>query len=1465
MTSQVRLCYSRAVTGLPPPRALGIAATSSEAESCARFLAAIPRGFGLSYLVAGGLGQAELALHMSLPIRTLEEQDSTVIEADTVYLVPSAAQVTIEATRIRTRRATHAAVPVAAADDLFVAVAQRFGDRSLGLVMNIAELAPWQGLEAIERSGGLTLAIASDAAEPSDHGASLIDHYLPDDRLADELIAHIARERVEDPVAAAAKLAEDVDACMPQICDALLRITGQDFRHYKRSTLVRRTVRRLQVLRLTSAGSYVARLADDRGECERLFRDLLINVTAFFRDPDAFEALATLVIRPLLERDPPQPLRIWVPGCATGEEAYSIAMLVLEQAEARGVLRALDLQLFATDLDEVALAAARQGMYPPGIASEVGPRRLEKFFTQRGQHYQVTPELRERVLFSLHNLINDPPFSKVDLISCRNLLIYLGSHLQEKLVPLFHYALSPGGYLFLGPSESLEGHRELFRTVDQKHRISQRLPTVIRSSPGLTGRYGPFTHLRIPQAASTTTDTDLYLVMQRIVLDEFAPKAAVVDDDGHVVCASGNLEKYVAVEGGPFQNSITRLVRPDLRVPLRGVLREAAEIKRKVVSGELALSVQGGVQRVSITAQPMPQLGDQRGLYLVVFSDIGEVMREDAASPANPDAVAASLIERLERDLHATRRDLESSVQDLEAANEELQSSNEELQSSNEELQSANEELETSKEELRTTNTALVAANEDLENLMASTRIATIFLDENRALRRFTPDVTEIYNVRPTDIGRPLEHYTHRARSMPPLPAFDDPRRQQEPIEDEVELEDGRCFLRMVSPYRTTSGDLHGLVLTFLDITQRRRAAHEMQRLARDLAHTVEEMQTLLAVLPVGIGIAHDAECRRISVNPAFAEMLGIPSDANASLSAPETDRPTSFQVVAGGRELPADELPLQIAARTGQTLRGTVADVVRADGVVLHLLEYAAPLFDDTGRPRGSVGAFIDVTEQRATLAALERRERELRSLADNIPDVLLRYDRALRHTFVNRSAEVLLGRTATELLGTHVRELPIVEPVRERMEHALHEVFEVQRAVTTDYALADRGAARSFVSLIVPEHGAGGGVESALNVMHDRTAERLANEALREADHRKDEFLAMLAHELRNPLAPLRSGQELLQQLPPEDPRRQRITEVMGRQLAHITRLVDDLLDVSRISRGKLELKREIVDLQSIIGIAVDSARPLIDEARHELVISLPERPILLDADPARLTQLFGNLLTNAAKYTAPGGTLRVEVTVGTARVEVSITDTGYGIQPEQLPRLFEMFTQVTHTKARAQGGLGIGLALVRRLAELHGGTVTARSPGLDRGSTFSVDLPLHAGPRRTALEVAARTDSATRQPQRVLVIDDNHDAAEMIAELLGARGHEVQFVTTGEAGLAIAPMFMPDVVLLDIGLPDVSGYDVGQRLRELLASAPLRIVALTGWGAPRDQERSRRAGFDHHLTKPVSLDALLRLVEG
>ena len=520
-------------------------------------------------------------------------------------------------------------------------------------------------------------------------------------------------------------------------------------------------------------------------------------------------------------------------------------------------------------------------------------------------------------------------------------------------------------------------------------------------------------------------------------------------------------------------------------------------------------------------------------------------------------------------------------------------------------------------------------------------------------------------------------------------------------------------------------------------------------------------------------------------------------------------------------------------------------------------------PLREANGEVSGILVHGLDRTEHFKATESLGRQERELRSLADNTPDVLTRFNKQRHHIFVNRAIMTVTGLPASDFIGKTSREVGIPEHLCVQWERALNAVFNTAKDQSLEFSFDTPLGIRHYASDLVPEFNADGEVETVLGVTHDITDRRVFEERLLEQDVRKDLFLATLAHELRNPLAPIRSGLQLLKLSQKADVAA-RTLPVMERQLGQLVRLIDDLLDVSRISTGKIVLKRERIGFQDVATAALEASRPMIDAAGHSLSIDWPDELIWLDVDPTRTTQILSNLLTNSAKYMSPGGQIKFSAQQLGGSIVISVRDTGMGIPADMLPTVFDMFTQINRTLDRAQGGLGIGLSLVKTLVEMHGGSVQAASGGIDLGSEFTVTLPTASAPTSVAPPAPAEDVAVSAiTAHRILVVDDNVDAAETMAMLLEFSGHEVRTAFGGQAALDLARLFRPQVVFLDIGLPGMNGYEVAQRLLADPATAATRLIALTGWGTEDDILKSKMVGFHAHLTKPVdpyALEALL-----
>ncbi|MBS2036273.1 PAS domain S-box protein [bacterium] len=628
----------------------------------------------------------------------------------------------------------------------------------------------------------------------------------------------------------------EIEDRLPEICDLLQQSTGHDFRHYRQAFVVRRIERRMGFTHVQQVQDYLDLIRAHSDELQLLFQDLLVGVTQFFRDADSWEALKA----PLLEMlRAGNGLRIWSAGCATGEEAYSIAMLVLELLRTND-LKA-DVKVLATDIDEEALSVARAGLYPTHIKNQVSVERLSSFFSSTGEGYRIDREVRQICQFSQHNLVTDPPFVEIDLVLCRNVLIYLSPALQQKLVPLFHYALRGGGYLLLGNAETLGDSSALYQLSSEQARLYRRLEAASSVSIGT-----PDLFVR-SLMRNTHRDVDLTRLVTGILADEFTPRALVVNREGAILWSSGRLEHLFRLPEGNFQNQVFQLARKGLRNLLRSALLQATREQRTILQSGIRIEAgeEGPACLLDLTVQPMPELGSHSGLYLLVFQD------RPLTVVSNPDYPAPDgRLFEVERELARVSDELDRAVQELESANEELKSSNEELWAMNEELRVTNEELEKSRADVESKNKQLSRANLDLSHLLTATNIPTIFLDFEQRLLRYTPSATRFYPFNETDLGRPIHQIRDLALSMPPVPTH-----LEQDQEDEVEMPDGSSFVRKVLAFRDYSGHELGTVITFSDVTELRRSRTRLDESLRELEAVYQHAPIALAVVDRDLSI----------------------------------------------------------------------------------------------------------------------------------------------------------------------------------------------------------------------------------------------------------------------------------------------------------------------------------------------------------------------------------------------------------------------------------------------------------------------------------------------------------------------------------------------------------------------------------------------------------------------------------
>ncbi|PQO43668.1 chemotaxis protein CheB [Blastopirellula marina] len=1305
---------------------VGLGASAGGLEALEVFFANMPTDSGMAFIVVQHLSpdfksvmDELLARQTSIPIHRVT--DGVEVKPNSIYLIPPKKEMIIANGKLLLSDKDPDSGLTLPIDIFFRSLAQDCGPRSIGVVLSGTGSDGSRGIREIHESGGLAIAQEAESAKFDGMPKSAVetgevDLVLPPDQIPSALLAYVRHHSVDDSTPALPPTGQ----ATPEGFDAIFQLlrTNYDinFSFYKRSTVTRRVQRRLLMSQITDLEEYVERLRTDPQELNRLYKDLLIGVTKFFRDGDAFDRLRHEVLPPLVKKVPDDgELRIWVAGCATGEEAYSIAILVQEVMEELKHL--VSVKIFATDVHRASLEFASIGIYSESSVSEVMPSRLERFFTRVKDGYRVSQELRQMIVFAPHNVIKDAPFTKIDLITCRNLLIYLESLAQKKAISLFHFALNTGGVMTMGPSESPGELAEEFDPIDERWKIfrkrrDKRLPPDMRLplSSGYTKPHG-VSRINLTSTGTLPPDGPLLRAYDELLKD-YAPPSLLVNDRRELIQSFGGGSEYLKLRDGRPTQDFIDLVVPDLRIPVTTAIQQASKKQAGVRFNSIRVHTGANRQTVNLAVKPLQDRQSGGEFYLITFQPLESVPLVDGEGDTSLgiDEASRDQITALEGELRYTQENLQATVEEMETSNEELQATNEELVASNEELQSTNEELHSVNEELYTVNAEyqkkiveLTEMTADLDSLLHSTELGVIFLDSDLCIRKFTPRIGDAFRLVPSDVGRRIDSFSHNIRHASLTQDLKKVLATGETFEKEVQTSESQTLLMRILPYRPNA-KVQGVVLTLIDISRLKQAEAESRHMSKVFVDAAEPI------------IVEDLEGRVTDLNAEAERVYGY---KRAELIG------ESYEVMVPPEErLRCQELRQRCLEKGGVRNVETVKQ--NRQGKKFPVLLTLSVLMDEEGQPMAIASSAKDITDR----------------------------------------------------------------------------------------------------------------------VIAEKAAQTAANN--------RDQFLAMLSHELRNPLGATLTATYVLDLEPNLSPNVREVCDVIQRQTLQAARLLDDLLDVSRVTRGKIEIRPQTVDLRHLVDDVKQAVSPLIQSRRHNLIIEVPDVPILVEGDPTRLLQIQENLLANAARYTAPGGEIRFSLAREDGEAVNRVRDNGSGIPPHMLDRIFELFVQSDDTLDRTDGGMGLGLTLVKTLVELHGGRVTAHSDGPGQGSEFVLRLPLLTDGRA----ISHNGDGEPKvghQQRRIVLIEDNKDCREMLETMLRLDGHEVVTAKDGNQGLDLILHQRPDVAIVDIGLPQLDGYQVARSVREQLGPS-IYLIALTGYGRSEDRDKVRQAGFNVHLVKPL-----------
>jgi two-component system CheB/CheR fusion protein len=959
---------------------IGLGGSAGSLEAFKTFFTAMPSDSGAAFVVIQHLAPTHESLLAELlaqqtRMRVIQARDAMPVETNSVYVIPPNQYIAIRGGVLRlTEPVKHDGVKMPI-DFFFRSLSEDRRERAMSVLFSGAGSDGTLGVRAVRGTGGLVIAQDPRTAQFADMPRSaiatgLVDFVLSPDRMPETLLNYLRHPYVRGGEPADAVEVEGRPGSLQDILALVLARQGHDFRCYKRNTVLRRIERRMGLRGLPELAPYYALLRQDPVEVKELFKDLLINVTSFFRDAEAFEEFRQKAVAPLIDtKQSDDPLRVWVPGCSSGEEAYSLGMLLLEEMAASG--KNCLLQIFATDIDEEALESARNGIYPESIAVDVRPERLSRFFVRGDRGYQVSESLRKSVTFAVQSIVADPPFSKMDIISCRNLLIYLDTDTQTRLMPLFNFALNPGGYLFLGKSEGISGQNDLFEIVSKKARIFRQLVParpIVLDIPILPGRkmvMTPPAHAAIKPQASALADT-----IRQALLNHFAAAVVLVDRKGQILRFHGQTARYLNMPAAEPNLNLLEIAKEGLSAKLRLAMHNAVHDGGACTLDSVRVTRDKDGPFVRITVAPASQPGGAEPLLAVIFEDVDRPLSPVSEKIRGDEC--ETVVRQLEDELTAAQQELQATIEELQAANEELRVSNEEVVSTNEELQSTVEELETSKEELQSVNEELTTvntelqdkiqrldeANSDLDNLLKSTEIATLFLDRELRIKLFTPAATRVVKLILSDTGRPISDLSLNFTGYD-LPS--DARAVVSGggvIEREVRHTAGSQYLVRLMPYRNQNDRLDGIVVTFSDITKIKQAEKKTRRLATVLTDSNDAV------------LLFDRGGKILTWNRGASEMYGW-SEAEAL-------QMTIRDMMPPGRTSEVADLIRRLSAR--ETVSSYETQRLAKDGRILDISLTATAVWDEAGkRVEACAATERDITERKRAEEEVKRLNKEL------------------------------------------------------------------------------------------------------------------------------------------------------------------------------------------------------------------------------------------------------------------------------------------------------------------------------------------------------------------------------------------------------------------------------------------------------------------------------------------------------
>ncbi len=1470
-----RISFEMPTKPAHPTYIIGVGSSAGGLDALQELLHALPENlFGAAIIIAQHLSPQHKSILTELlakkaPVPVVEAEDGMQVRAGHVYVTPSSYNITYEDGNIRLTPPDNASGPKPSADKLFTSLAEALDEHAIGIVLSGTGTDGTQGIRAIRAHGGITIAQCPETAKydgmpQSAINSNCIDATLETTKMVSFLskIIDAGREKHVEKT----EFRTDLDTVLNIVNEE----TGLSFHGYKSSTLKRRLERRMVANGINTLQDYINHLKSEKDEPALLAQDFLISVTHFFRDQDAFAALKDALADIIQSKEDNEAIRIWSVGCATGEEPYSIAMLCCDLLGGVEKLKSRNVQIFATDIDTNALTHARQGTYPASALNEISEKYIKKFFLSHGDYADIAPRIKDHILFSQHNVLEDPPFSSIDIIVCRNLLIYFNESLQQKVFKIFHYATKDKGCLFLGRSESVGSADRYFKKTDDSHNIFTKKKSALSAPHRL---FSDTSHRKISRAGKKKPPARSVLPNDKLIvslLQGLAPNSVLINNHLDIVHIYGDVSQFLKISSGTPSTNLQDVVVPVFKQELRAFVYKVMRENVNMSTAAKPFEINDKDYLVHIDLYPVHQEDSDENLVLVVFK-----VKEDTTE--NPELiydedVDAQRFNEMSQELEATQEHLQTVIEELETSNEELQSLNEELQSANEELHSSNEELETSNEELQSTNEELSTVNDELNQkklelerltnqligIKNAVNFPLLLLDENLNIMRANTAAMEEFKLpKPDKISfvRYMPEATEPERVMKMVRAVLETNQHSEM---RIQFNNSYYWIQC-NPYVDTSGNATGVVVTYIDET--RRIESEAQ-----LYDSMERYNALSNATDIPIYIK-DIDGRYLAANKALQKLLD--RDEEQILGKNDAE--------LFGRAMGDSFMQNDTAVRNSKESQSFEESYVDEHNNRHTYLSIKSPLMDKTDNVYATSGISIDITERRKHLEQLAL----YKSVIDNANDIIIftKADKINGNgpeiTYVNQaftkttgySAEEVLGRTPRILQGEKTSKTTLAE-----FKNALSKK-EPFKCELVNY---DKSGDDYILDInMFPVEDLNGDVKHFAAIERDITeryeyerALEATNEKIIRASQAKSDFLANMSHEIRTPMNAICGIADLLNNFDVGEDKQKDFHKKLGTTAGQLKELIDDILDFSKLEANQLEIEKTAFELPDLVEEVRDIQLVKAQQKDIELNIEIADvckKKFM--GDKLRIKQVLLNLVSNAIKFTDVGS-VKINVTEPMQNhVAFEVHDTGIGISPAHQKKIFSKFSQGGVGLDKKIGGTGLGLSISKKLAEAMGGTIDLCSEE-NKGSCFSLIIPLqdaeHYKEDVTTDEKLGKNDVIFPHP--VLIVEDTQTNVDVITTYLEHANIAYDVSYSGKSAIDKVRQREYSVILMDLQMDGMDGFSTINHIRNLPVTYAdsIPIIVVTAHAEESIRKRCLKTGIPDFVTKPIDNQLLLKTLK-